>query len=95
MIVIVSLKHHGLRELFHSGYSKRINQNLKKRLTYLLDMLAAATRPEDLQSTPGIRLHQLKGNRKNQWSVSVNGPWRITFEFKEGHAHNVNLEQYH
>lgn len=69
--MIVSFKHHGLDELFHHGHSKRINQNLKKKLTYLLDMLAAATRPEDFQSTPGIRLHQLKGNRKNQWLLGA------------------------
>ncbi|MBI2340863.1 MAG: type II toxin-antitoxin system RelE/ParE family toxin [Deltaproteobacteria bacterium] len=93
--MIVSFRHGGLEELFHYGRSKRINQNLKKRICYLLDMLAAATKPEDMQSTPGIHLHRLKGARKNQWSVAVNGPWRITFEFKDGHIHQVDLEQYH
>ncbi|MBX7148262.1 type II toxin-antitoxin system RelE/ParE family toxin [bacterium] len=93
--MIVSFKHGGLEDLFHKGRSKRIDHKLVKRICYLLDILSAATRPEDMRSTPGIHLHRLKGMRKNEWAISVNGPWRITFEFKEGHAHSVNLEQYH
>lgn len=91
----MSFTHRGLEELYHTGNSKRIRTDLKKRIIYLMDMLEAATMPEDLRSTPGTHLHRLKGERKNTWAVSVNGPWRITFEFNMGNAHNVNLEQYH
>ena len=82
-------------ELFHEGHSKHVRQDLKKRILYLLDMLVAATKPEDLDSTPGIHLHRLRGERSKEWAISVNGPWRITFEFTGGHACVVNLEQYH
>lgn len=44
---------------------------------------------------PGYRLHQLQGERKETWSISVNGNWRITFEFEQGHAYIVDYEDYH
>jgi proteic killer suppression protein len=49
---------------------------------------------EDLD-IPGYRLHELKGNRKGIWSISVNGNWRITFEFTDGNIFIVNYEDYH
>lgn len=44
---------------------------------------------------PGFRLHPLKGDRANIWSIVVNGNWRITFEFTEGNAYILNYEDYH
>jgi proteic killer suppression protein len=44
---------------------------------------------------PGFRLHSLKGESKGRWSVWVNGNWRVTFEFREGHAYVLDYEDYH
>lgn len=44
---------------------------------------------------PGYRLHQLKGARKGIQSISVNGNWRITFEFSEDNVYSVDYEDYH
>ena len=44
---------------------------------------------------PGYQLHPLKGNRKGVWSISVNGNWRLTFEFADGNAHVLDYEDYH
>ncbi|MDE0025648.1 MAG: type II toxin-antitoxin system RelE/ParE family toxin [Spirochaetaceae bacterium] len=43
----------------------------------------------------GWRIHQLSGHRKNEWSVSVSGNWRITFEEEDGSIDRLNLEDYH
>lgn len=43
----------------------------------------------------GFRLHPLKGASKSRWSISVNGNWRITFEFKDGNAYVLDYEDYH
>jgi toxin HigB-1 len=43
---------------------------------------------------PGFHFHSLRGKPK-RYAVSVNGPWRITFEFGEGDATKVDLENYH
>ena len=44
---------------------------------------------------PGYRLHPLTGDRKGIWSITVNGNWRITFEFYEGNVYIANYEDYH
>lgn len=44
---------------------------------------------------PGFALHGLKGDRAGQWSISVNGNWRVTFEFRDGNAYVLDYEDYH
>jgi toxin HigB-1 len=39
---------------------------------------------------PGLRLHELKGDRKGTWAVSVSGNWRVTFRFKQRDVEIVN-----
>ena len=46
----------------------------------------AATIIEDME-IPGYRLHPLKGKDKGRWSITVNGNWRLTFEFVDGDAY--------
>lgn len=46
-------------------------------------------------SLPGLDLHQLKGERKGTWAVSVSGNWRITFAFSGIDVLNVDYEDYH
>lgn len=43
---------------------------------------------------PGWGLHPLQG-KPERFAISVNGPWRITFEWEDGDALRVDLEQYH
>ena len=44
---------------------------------------------------PGLRLHELKGDRKGAWSVTVSGNWRVTFRFEGKDAIDVDYEDYH
>ena len=43
---------------------------------------------------PGFDFHALRG-RPLRYTVHINGPWCITFEFEEGNALRVDFEQYH
>ena len=61
----------------------------------LLAALDAATSLSDLSPLKSIGLHKLKGNRKDQWAMTVNGPWRICFRFADGDAWNVEIVDYH
>jgi proteic killer suppression protein len=61
----------------------------------LLAALDAATSLVDLRSLKSVGLHKLKGDRKTQWAVTVNGPWRICFEFRSGDAFEVEIVDYH
>ena len=47
------------------------------------------------QALPGWHVHRLSGDRRNEWSVSVSGNWRITFEESDGRISRLNLEDYH
>jgi toxin HigB-1 len=60
-----------------------------------MDALNAATALWDLPPLKSIHLHRLKGRRRGQWAISVNGPWRICFEFRAGDAFNVEIVDYH
>jgi proteic killer suppression protein len=44
---------------------------------------------------PFLHLHELKGDRKETWSVTVQANWRITFQFENGDVEIVNYEDYH
>ncbi|MFQ5783578.1 MAG: type II toxin-antitoxin system RelE/ParE family toxin [Alphaproteobacteria bacterium] len=61
----------------------------------LLLALNAATSLRDLSPLAGVGLHKLKGDRRGQWAMIVNGPWRICFEFRKRHAYNVEIVDYH
>lgn len=50
---------------------------------------------EDLRVPPGNRLESLSGNRKGQHSIRINGQWRICFVWRDGHAHDVEIVDYH
>nr|CEN54985.1 putative integron gene cassette protein [uncultured bacterium] len=92
--MIKSFKHKGLEQFFESGTTRGIQQSHIQKLRMQLAALDTAHVIEDLD-IPGYRLHPLKGNRKGIWSITVNGNWRITFEFKEGNVFIVNYEDYH
>ncbi len=49
----------------------------------------------DDMDIPGYRLHQLTGDRRGIWSITVNANWRLTFEFEEGNVYILNYEDYH
>jgi proteic killer suppression protein len=44
---------------------------------------------------PGNRLEALSGNRAGQWSIRINEQWRLCFRFLDGHAHDVEIVDYH
>ena len=92
--MIHSFKHKGLKRFYESGTAAGVQPHHAKRLRMLLTALETAQSIEDMD-IPGFRLHQLKGEERDRWSVWVNGSWRVTFEFKDGHAYVLNYEDYH
>jgi toxin HigB-1 len=61
----------------------------------LLATLDAATSLGDLSPLKSVGLHKLTGDRKGQWAITVNGPWRICFKFRDGDAYDVAIVDYH
>jgi len=58
-------------------------------------MLHNAKSLDDLNPLKSVGLHKLSGDRKGQWAMIVNGPWRLCFRFEDGHAWDVEIVDYH
>lgn len=91
--MIRSFRFKALQELFERGASRRIRPDLQARALRRLDALDAAERLDEL-NVPGFNFHPLRGSPR-RYSLHVNGPWCITFEWEDGDALKVDLEQYH
>jgi toxin HigB-1 len=92
--MIKSFKHKGLRRYYEAGSTRDIQANHAKRLRMQLAALDTAVEIADLD-IPGYGLHSLKGNRKGIWAITVNGNWRLTFEFSDGNAYLLDYEDCH
>jgi proteic killer suppression protein len=61
----------------------------------LLASLEAATSLKDLSPLKSIGLHELEGDRRDQWAMTIKGPWRLCFRFEDGSATDVEIVDYH
>jgi proteic killer suppression protein len=91
--MIRSFRNRALAGFWHRGDASRIRPDLVKRLSLRLSRLDAATEPGQL-NIPGFNFHRLQG-RPMRYTVHVNGPWCLTFEWEGEDAVRVDLEQYH
>ncbi len=92
--MIGTFRSKALAELWAKGRTAKIDVKLRQRVLIRLDRLHAATAPAQM-NLPGFDFHALKGFVPTRYSVHVNGPWCITFEFESGDARRVDFEQYH
>jgi toxin HigB-1 len=91
--MIKSFKHKGLAELFERGSSRQVKHDLQSRCLRRLEVLDQAESLFDL-NVPGFDFHGLRGIPK-RYSIHINGPWCITFQWEEGEVLLADLEQYH
>ncbi len=92
--MIKSFTHKGLEQFFLTGSKAGIQPQHANRIRLILAQLHQARSIDDLR-IPSLRLHELKGDRKGIWAVTVQANWRITFQYSAGDAHIVNYEDYH
>jgi toxin HigB-1 len=88
--MIKSVRGTATRQFIETGKSKfsGLDVQLAKRRVVTLARAAFG----DLAS---VGLHKLKGDRRGFWSVTINGPWRLVFQFKDGDAYDVEIVDYH
>ncbi len=92
--MIKTFRSKGLAELWSGGRTAKIDRKMHERILRRLDRLDAAVAPAEMD-VPGFDFHPLRGFKPTRYSVHVNGPWCITFEFDQGDATRVDFEQYH
>jgi proteic killer suppression protein len=88
------IKHKGLRLLYEDGDPSRLNAQTIDRLKRILAALNVIAAPEELD-LPGYGFHQLKGNRRGTYALTVTRNWRLTFRWDSDGPFDVNLEDYH
>lgn len=89
--------HRGLRRFIErddvSGLAPAVVEKLRNIITFLQEIEDA----QELRVVPSWKAHQLTGNRKGTWSLSVTRNWRITFRIdpSEGEIFDLDYENYH
>ena len=81
-------------KIFHQQFSKQF-QAIQKIAIRKLIHLNRAIALRDLAAIPGNQLEGLKGDRKGQHSIRINGQYRICFNWNNGDAFDVEITDYH
>jgi proteic killer suppression protein len=92
--VIRSFKGDEAKKIFNRIHSRRF-ASLERGIFRKLRSIHRAAVLGDLSNPPGNRLEALRGSRAGQYSIRVNDQWRICFEWRENHAYEVEIVDYH
>jgi proteic killer suppression protein len=68
---------------------------IRRQAERRLNGLDATSELRDLAALPSNRLEKLKGGRGGQYSIRINGQWRVCFEWREDGPHDVSIVDYH
>ena len=94
--MIKSFKHKGLEKFYKTGSLQGIQAIHANRLRVILNRLNYMRTLDDV-NLPSARLHRLKGNMKDLWSITVQANWRVTFMYNETtfDVYIVDYQDYH
>jgi proteic killer suppression protein len=73
------------------GFPNDLFKAARRKLGFLED----AVELRDLRVPPGNRLEALKGDREGQYSIRINGQWRVCFRWEDGGAYEVEITDYY
>ena len=82
-------------KVFHLGPSRKLPGEIQTRAKIKLDQLHAASELNHLWVPPSNRLEKLSGNVRNFHSIRINQQWGVIFVWKDNHAHQVQITDYH
>lgn len=66
---------------------------IARRYLDRVNRLHAAGTAHDLLQFPELRLHALKGNRKGEWAMTLDGTWRLIVVFENEEMTIVRVEE--
>jgi proteic killer suppression protein len=92
--MLKSFKNKALAELWETGKSRKIDAKMHKRILVRLDRLDSIEALAEA-NMPGFDFHALHGFDPTRYSIHINGPWCITFEFDGADVLAIDFEQYH
>ncbi len=92
--MIRSIADTATRQFIETGKSRFSGLDPAKAMARL-NVLNAARSLDDISPLRSIGLHKLTGDRKGQWAMTINGPWRLCFRFENADAYDVEIVDYH
>ena len=94
--MITSFVTKSLEKFFEKGDESGLPTQQIKKIKLILTQLQQISKPSEMDF-PGSGVHPLKGNRKGEYAVLVNGNYRICFKFdkKNKEVFDVTYEDYH
>ena len=94
---LTRFRHKGLRQLHADDNVKGVPPVMADKLRKLLFTLETANDLDQVSRFPGWKLHPLRGDLKEFWSLTVTGNWRLIFRYdKEANrASDIDLIDYH
>ena len=93
--MIVNFRDAEAAAIWEGRRSRRLPLDIQAAALRKLRLINNAKRLDDLRVPPGNRPEALKGERHGQHSIRINDQWRICFVWREGHAHQVEIVDYH
>ena len=93
--MIMSFRDAETASIWEGVRSRRLPSDIQPAALRKLRLINNARRIDDLAVPPGNRLESLRGRRKGQHAIRINDQWRICFVWREGHAHDVEIVDYH
>ncbi|MFA7243511.1 MAG: type II toxin-antitoxin system RelE/ParE family toxin [Sulfuricellaceae bacterium] len=78
--MITSFHSDETRKIWEGAFSRILPNQIQAVTRRKLRMLNNAQRIDDLRMPPGNHRERLGGDRDGQWSIRINGQWRICFE---------------
>jgi proteic killer suppression protein len=94
---LARFRHKGLRQLHEDDDAKGVPAAMADKLRKLLLALETAETLDQVGRFPGWKLHPLKGELKQFWSLTVTGNWRLIFRHdrETNTAADIDLIDYH
>ena len=93
--MILSFRCRETEKIFILDCSRKLPKDIQSVALRKLKMLNQSVDLNDLRVPPANRLEKLKGDRRERWSIRINDQWRVCFEWRDGHAYEVEIVDYH
>ena len=82
-------------KIFRQEFSRKLPQTIQRVALRKLLMINAAMTLSDLRIPPANHLEALSGDRDGQFSIRINGQYRICFVWDGNDAEQVEIVDYH
>ncbi len=78
----------------YRGFSQELNERALK-LMQALDSVNSFPDLKKICEPPSLKIHKLKGNMGEFWSITIKKPWCIIFKYEQGQFIDVEIGDYH